>query len=88
MNFIEWLIKDSDNWDSNSKNIALNILKFEPDHFKAIIKENLIDWSTLFVIHSKRPFMIKPGESEKLIEDIFKAYQEHFKTELEGISTT
>lgn len=88
MNFVEWLIEDSKKWESDEKRNALEILKFEPDRFKEIIQENLIDWATVFVVYSKRPFMIQPGESEKLTEDIFRAYQKHFKTELEGISAT
>lgn len=86
MNFVDWVVQNSENWTPDQKRTFTEMLKNQADAVKTRIEDSLIDWSMLFVMRTKQPFIIQRGQSKKISQDIFDAYCKHFNVESEKLS--
>lgn len=83
MNFVDWVVQDSENWNSDQKRTFTAMLRSQADDVKIRIEDSLIDWSMLFVMRTGQIFIIQPEQSKKIAQDIFNAYCKHFSVEPE-----
>ena len=78
--FISWLVADTEGYKPEQKEAFLRMLKFNPEGSLQIIKENVIDWASLYAYDGGVAFQY-PG----LEQEIHNAFVEKYKAELEAL---